>query len=84
MNKNQTELKIRELRSDDWNIFQIIIQIKHLISVAYVSKRNGKAERLNRNLLQKAHSMLVIAKLYLYVSSCDTDFKLFKKYNDQF
>ena len=37
--------------------------IKHKISVPYCPQSNGKAERLNRTLLEKARCMLISAKL---------------------
>ncbi len=75
MYENQSRFKIRTLRSDNGleyfsNEFQQYLRekgIQHMTSVAYVPQSNGKAERLNRTLLEKARSMLTTAKLDLYM-----------------
>ena len=75
MYEKQIGFKIRELRTDNGleyfsNEFQNFLsdeEIKHLTSVAYVPQSNGKAEELNRTLLEKARSMLTTAKLDLYM-----------------
>ena len=69
--ENQTGSKVRELRSDNGleyfsNDFQGYLKaegIRHLTSVAYVPQSNGKAERLNLTLLDKARTMMLTAKL---------------------
>ena len=73
--EKQHETKIKQLRSDNGleyfsNNFQSYLQnegIKHLTSVAYVPQSNGKAERLNRTLLEKARTMLLTAGLETYM-----------------
>ena len=73
--ENQTGMKIRELRSDNGleyfsNEFQRYLKdhgIKHLTSVEYVAQSNGKAERLNLTLLEKARTMLKTANLNSYM-----------------
>ena len=74
--ENQTGFKIRELRTDNGteyfsNKFVMFETsdngIKHQTSVAYVPESNGKAERLNRTLLEKARAMLATSKLDQYM-----------------
>lgn len=69
--EKEQDLKIKELRSDNGleyfsNEFQNYLRqagIKHLTSVAYAPQSNGKAERLNRTLLEKARTMLATSDL---------------------
>ena len=73
--EKQTGIQIKELRSDNGteyfsNEFQNYLReegIKHLTSVEYVAQSNGKAERLNRTLLEKVRTMLLTAKLEVYM-----------------
>jgi hypothetical protein len=66
MFEKQSNFKIKELRSDNGleyfsNEFQCFLKsegIIHHTSVAYVPQSNGKAERLNRTLIEKARTML--------------------------
>jgi hypothetical protein len=63
--------KIKELRTDNGreylsNAFQSFLReagIKHNTSVEYCPQSNGKAERLNRTLVEKARCMLITANL---------------------
>ncbi len=69
--EKQSGFKIKELRSDNGleyfsNEFQDYLRsegIRHLTSVAYVPQMNGKAERLNLNLLLKARTMMFFANV---------------------
>ena len=73
--EKQNDVKLKELRSDNGleycsNEFQTYLKvagIKHRTSVAYVPQANGKAERLNRTLLEKARTMLSTAQLSTYM-----------------
>ena len=69
--EKQFDSKIKELRTDNGleylsNEFQDYLRqagIRHRTSVAYTPQSNGKAERLNRTLLEKARPMLASANL---------------------
>ena len=62
--------KIKEFRTDNGtecksNDIQKYLKdngIKHNTSVEYCHQSNGKAERLNRTLLEKARCMIILAK----------------------
>ena len=66
-----TNRKIKEFRTDNGkeymsSEFKDYLKehgIKHNTSVAYCPQSNGKAERLNRTLIEKARCMLIAAKL---------------------
>ena len=68
-----TETKIKELRTDNGTeylpiVFQQYLKqngIKHNTSVEYCPQSNGKAERLNRTLIEKARCMLIASKVNL-------------------
>ena len=67
----QNERKIKELRTDNGgeylsNNFKNYLKengIKHNTSVSYCSQSNGKSERLNLTLIEKARCMLIQANL---------------------
>lgn len=69
--ENQTERKIKVLRTDNGgeyvnNRLKNILEdagIKHQLTVAYNPQQNGRAERLNRTLIEKARCMLSDTKL---------------------
>lgn len=69
--ENQTNKKVKILRTDkgkeyvNANLRSILEQsgIKHETSIAYNPQQNGRAERVNRVLLEKSRCMLVGAKL---------------------
>ena len=73
--EKQHETKIKELRSDNGleyfsSEFQEFLRregIFHKTSVAYVPQSNGKAERLNRTLLEKARTMMATTNLPFYM-----------------
>ena len=66
-----TNKKIKELRTDNGGEYMSIEfykylkenGIKHNTSVPYCPQSNGKAERLNRTIIEKARCMLITAKL---------------------
>ncbi len=73
--EKEQDLKIKELRSDNGleyfsNEFQNYLRqagIERLTSVAYAPQSNGKAERLNRTLLDKARTMLATSGLNINI-----------------
>jgi transposase InsO family protein len=74
--------KIKEFRTDNGteyfsNAFQQYLKdngIVHNTSVAYCVQSNGKAEGLNRTLLEKARCMIIAANvnLNLWTAAIDT------------
>ena len=81
-----TSNKIKEFRTDNGseymsNEFKDYLKepgIKHNTSVAYCPQSNGKAERLNRTLIEKARCMLITANVH--ISCCNSYSKLLEKF----
>ena len=79
--ENLTNTKIKELRTDNGkeymsNAFKQYLKdngIKHNTSVEYCPQSNGKAERLNRTLIEKARCMLIAGKVNLNLWSTAID-----------
>jgi transposase InsO family protein len=72
--ERQLDLPIKKLRTDNGgeyvnSVVEVLLQflgsmgIKHQHTVPYSPQQNGKAERLNRTLLEKTRCMLADSKL---------------------
>ncbi|CAF1077662.1 unnamed protein product, partial [Brachionus calyciflorus] len=76
-----TDKKIKEFRTDngreylsnEFNSYLKDCGIKHNTSVEYCPQMNGKAERLNRTLIEKARCMILAAKVNLNLWSAGVD-----------